>query len=67
MASLETVGKRLRDLRGMKQREEVARALGVSTSALAMYETGKRMPRDEIKAKIAAYYNASIEEIFFAA
>ncbi len=67
MASPEMIGKRLRDLRGDKQREEVAAAIGISVSALAMYETGKRVPRDEIKARIAAYYEESIENIFFAA
>lgn len=54
------------DLRGNKTRWEVASALGVSVSAIAMYENGARIPRDETKIKIANYYGKSVEEIFFA-
>lgn len=60
------VGKRLIVLRGNKTQEKVASDCGISTSALAMYETGKRMPRDEIKVKLARYYNTTVEELFFA-
>lgn len=52
-------------LRGMKTQEEVARELGISKSALAMYETGKRVPRDTIKMKMSKYYQRSITYIFF--
>lgn len=54
------------DLRGDKSREEVASALGVSVSAIAMYENGARIPRDETKIKIAKFYGKTVEEIFFA-
>ena len=30
-----------------------------------MYENGERIPRDETKIKIAAYYGKTVEEIFF--
>lgn len=59
------VAKILVELRGDKKREEVASACGISTSALAMYEQGERIPRDDIKIKLAKYYNRSIESIFF--
>ena len=49
-----------------KTQEEVARAIGISTSALAMYEAGERLPRDEVKIRLANYYNVSVEFIFFA-
>lgn len=49
-----------------KTQEEVARAVGISTSALAMYEAGERLPRDEVKIRLANYYNVSVEFIFFA-
>ncbi len=62
----EKIAKRLVALRGAESRENVAKAIGVSTSAIAMYETGARIPRDETKRKIAAYYGKSVEEIFFA-
>lgn len=59
------IAERLVELRGCKSREEVAYNVGISVSALTMYETGKRIPRDEIKIKLARYYNTSIEAIFF--
>ena len=60
------IGSALKKLRGEKAREEVAFANKISVSALAMYETGKRMPRDEIKMSLANYYGVSVESIFFA-
>ena len=62
----EKIAKTLIELRGERPRSEVATALGVSVSALAMYETGARIPRDETKRKIAQFYDKSIEEIFYA-
>lgn len=59
------IGKRLRQLRGKKSQAEVANSLEISRSALAMYEQGRRVPRDEIKLKIARYYETSVQEIFF--
>ena len=44
--------------------EEVAKALGISVSALSMYEQGNRIPRDEIKIRMAEYYGISIEALF---
>lgn len=60
------MAEKLRKLRGSKSRQEVADACGISVSALAMYEAGERVPRDEIKIKLAKYYNRSINYIFFA-
>lgn len=60
------IGKKLITLRGDKSQAEVSSALGISPSALSMYEAGERVPRDEIKIRIADYYNQSIESIFFA-
>lgn len=62
----EVIAKRLIELRGKKSREQVAKALEISVSAVAMYENGARIPRDEMKKKIAQYYGVSVEEIFFA-
>lgn len=61
----EKIAKILLDLRGKKSREEVASAVGISTSALAMYENAMRIPRDETKIKIAEYYGKSVQAIFF--
>lgn len=60
------ISKRLINLRGERSQSEIARALGISTSTLAMYESGKRVPRDELKIKLAEFYGADIKELFFA-
>ena len=59
------IGEKLTKLRGNKTRAEVAKAIGVSVSALSMYENGERIPRDVIKVRIAEYYNRSVQFIFF--
>ena len=59
------MAEKLVELRGDRTQEEVASALNISKSALAMYETGKRVPRDPIKFRIAHYYNSSVPAIFF--
>lgn len=59
-----TIGNRLRALRGEKTIKEVADDVSVSVSALTMYELGNRIPRDEIKIRLANYYNQSVESIF---
>lgn len=59
------IGNKLIELRSDVSREKVANDLGISISALAMYEQGNRIPRDEIKIKIAQYYNKTVQEIFF--
>lgn len=61
-----TIGETLIKLRGDKTQEEVAKAVGVTKSAISMYENNERIPRDEIKRKMAAYFNVSVEKIFFA-
>lgn len=60
------IAKKLVELRGEKSRADVATALGISISALQMYEIGERVPRDEIKSKIAHFYKKSVQSIFFA-
>lgn len=67
MVSKEKIGQRLTELRNEagKTQQEVADANGTSVSAIAMYEAGKRIPRDEVKASLANYFHRSIEEIFF--
>ena len=58
-------GKILIELRGDKSQQELATALGVSVSAIGMYEREERVPRDEIKRKIAAYFGKTVQEIFY--
>lgn len=59
------IGERLFHLRGEISREKLAMAVGVSVSAIAMYENGERIPRDAIKIKLANFYGKSVQEIFF--
>lgn len=59
------IAKTLLELRGTKTQKTVADAVGIGTTALSMYENGDRIPRDDIKVKIAKYYNKEVQEIFF--
>lgn len=59
------IGKRLLELRGKKSQAEVAQAVGISDSALSMYECGERIPRDSVKVKLAKYYKTTVQKIFF--
>lgn len=45
--------------------EKVANDIGISTSSYCKYESGLRIPRDEVKEKIANYFNRSVGFIFF--
>lgn len=65
MISSEVIAKRLVDLRGDRTQATVATAIGTSVSSVAMYESGSRMPRDEIKVAIARYFGKTVEEIFY--
>ena len=59
------IAKKLIKLRGEKKRAVVAEDCGISVPALAMYEQGERVPRDDIKVRLAQYYGCSVEYIFF--
>ena len=63
---MQTVAEKLVKLRGVQSREDVAKAVGISVSAISMYENGERIPRDDIKVQLAKYYNRTVQEIFFA-
>lgn len=67
MPNKEKIAKNLRLLRhkrGITQ-SEVAKSVGISLSAITNYELGVRIPRDEVKIKLANYYGVSVESIFF--
>lgn len=49
-------GKRLAELRGKRSQAEVAKAIGIATSTLGMYETEQRVPRDSTKIALAKFY-----------
>ena len=61
------IGSILRQLREEKGKTiaEASDEIGISQSAIGMYESGKRIPRDEIKIQIAKYYGLAVEAIFY--
>ena len=59
------IGKRLANLRGSRSQSEVAQAIGISASALGMYEQGRRIPRDEVKIRLADFYHTKVAKIFY--
>ena len=65
MLNRDDIADRLVKLRGKRKQEEIAKAVGISVSALSMYERGERIPRDEIKIRLAKFYGTTVEEIFF--
>lgn len=60
-----TIADRLIAARGDQSRETVATAVGISVSAMSMYENGDRVPRDEIKVRLADYYGTTVQDLFF--
>lgn len=59
------IGARLKELRAGRNRADVANRLSISLSALAMYERGERIPRDEVKKRFAQLYGKTVQEIFY--
>lgn len=59
------IGNRLIYLREGKSQQEVSEAVGISASALSMYENGERIPRDGIKENLAAYYDTTVQALFY--
>ena len=56
--------KRLRQSKYLSQ-SQLASQLGVSTSAICQYETEVRIPRDEVKIRIAEFFETEVAHIFF--
>ena len=59
------IGKLLTTLRGEKALRDIAAELGLSPAAIRQYESGNRIPRDDIKENIAKLYNKTVQEIFY--
>ena len=62
---LKEIGRRLRELRGIRTRTGTAKEIGISYSALSKYEDGLKLPSDRTKAMIANYYGVTVQSIFF--
>lgn len=60
------IGRKLRNTREALKLsvQEVAREAGVSESAIYMYEQGERLPRDEVKLKLAKIYKMPLDLFF---
>lgn len=56
---------RLVILRGKITQQEVAKSIGISLSTYSLYESGKVIPSDEKKKRIADYFHTTVQEIFF--
>lgn len=65
MIQKETTGMMLRKLRGDNTQEEIASALGITKSSWAMYERDERVPRDEVKIRIANFFGKTVQELFY--
>ncbi len=60
MAQFDKILKLLRREKNMSQ-QELADALGISKSAINMYERGERQPKFEILEQIADYFNVDMD------
>ena len=56
--------KRLRTEKNETQ-EDTAKAAGVSLSSYKAYENGERIPRDEVKVRLAEHFGTTSQAIFF--
>ena len=54
----------LRKKSGLTQKE-VSERIGVSSSSYSQYETGDKLPRDDVKVAISKLFNRSVQFIFF--
>lgn len=60
-----TIGMRLRKLRGDRTQAQIAKDLGISVSAVGAYEMGVRVPRDPLKKEMAKYFGTTVQDLFF--
>ncbi|MBL7575559.1 Helix-turn-helix [Peptoniphilus asaccharolyticus DSM 20463] len=60
---MDTLAKRIKNLREEKglSQKELANYLNISNSTLSQYESGVRVPSDDIKIKIARYFNVTTD------
>lgn len=55
---------KLRNEKNISQ-SQVAESLGLTRAAISQYETGQRIPSDEIKIKLSNYYGVTVQDLFF--
>lgn len=56
--------KMLREKKG-KTQAEMAEIIKVSPSSYNQYESGQKVPRDDVKVRIAEYFGKTVQYIFF--
>lgn len=61
----EAIGRRLRELRGDRPQKEVADAVGVTPMSISYYESGQKVPGDDVKIALAEFFGKTVEQIFF--
>lgn len=61
------IGQRLRKLREDRGQTKsyVAKQIDIPYRTMCAYEYGERIPCDEVKMKLAKYYNTTVGSIFF--
>lgn len=62
-----SIGEKIAELRNKANitQKELGMKIGVSTASVAMYELNERVPRDEVKRKIANFFQVSVQDLFF--
>lgn len=67
MINAKTIGLKIKNLRESHNltQEEFCKKVDITQSALSNYENGLRIPRDEVKLRIARCFDTSIEAIFY--
>lgn len=58
---METIGDRLKDLRGLRTQNEVAKALGMAQQLYRTYENDEHLPGTKLIMKICKYYACSAD------
>lgn len=61
------ISEKLGNLRLKKNvsQSQVAESLGITKAAVSQYESGRRIPSDEVKIKLSNYYGVSVQDLFY--
>lgn len=62
MITKETIGKKLREIRGSRSVKQVAEKAGVTPSTIYSYERGQNLPDVITLKKIATYFKCKVDD-----